>query len=255
MSVTFLQWGDVPTWGLFAGAVVTTIFAIKAFRKQSAEVSILERQALDQQELTKQQAELLKVQSAQLDLQRQRLEQQRSAARIVGWEAAIRDLSLYLGSERKVLWTASDYFPLGREGVDPPEFTALIETGDSFRRLCMHLLEVLGILPREFAKKVLPVTMRLVEAESEITALTLAMIGAMETGRAESRATWQWADAQRAHEVSDDQERSESWNDIVVGRKFQAAEEEWEQLSSNVEDHLHDIDSVMPQLDNLPRSL
>ena len=220
MSVTFLQWGDVPTWGLFAGAVVTTIFAIKAFRKQSAEVSILERQALDQQELTKRRANCSRsnLPSSIYNASGSNSNGQQHASS-ASREAAIRDLSLYLGSERKVLWTASRVLlPLGREGVDPPEFTALIETGDSFRRLCMHLLEVLGILPREFAKKVLPVTMRLVEAESEITALTLAMIGAMETGRAESRATWQWADAQRAHEVSDDQERSESWNDIVVGR-------------------------------------
>jgi hypothetical protein len=37
------------------------VFVIKAFRKQSEEVGILERQELDQQQLTKQQAELLKV--------------------------------------------------------------------------------------------------------------------------------------------------------------------------------------------------
>jgi hypothetical protein len=39
------DWGDVPTWGLFAGAVVTSVFAILAFRKQSAEVGILQAEA------------------------------------------------------------------------------------------------------------------------------------------------------------------------------------------------------------------
>jgi len=48
-------WGDIPTWisaiatvGLLAGAVVTAIYAIRAFRAQSKEVS--------------DQAEMLKVQ-------------------------------------------------------------------------------------------------------------------------------------------------------------------------------------------------
>lgn len=120
----------------------------------------------------------------------------------------------------KVFWTASDCFPVERDGVDPPELLALIETRNAFRRLCMHLLEVLGLLPKEFAKKVLPVTMRLVGAEFEVTALVLAMIDAMETGRAEGRTTRQWTDVQRAHEASDDPERSEPWTDVATGRKF-----------------------------------
>jgi hypothetical protein len=75
--MTFPAWGDVPTWGLFVGAIVTAIFAIKAFGKQSEEVRTLDRQARDQQELTRQQGELLKIQSDQLDLQRQQAEEQR----------------------------------------------------------------------------------------------------------------------------------------------------------------------------------
>jgi hypothetical protein len=39
-----VNWGDVPTWGLFVGAVVTFIFAFMAFRKQAEEVGILEQQ-------------------------------------------------------------------------------------------------------------------------------------------------------------------------------------------------------------------
>jgi hypothetical protein len=76
--MTFPDWGDVPTWGLFAGAIVTAIFAIKAFGKQAEEVSTLDQQARDQQELTRQQGDLLKIQAGQLDLQRQQAEEQRA---------------------------------------------------------------------------------------------------------------------------------------------------------------------------------
>jgi hypothetical protein len=58
-------------------AIVTAVFAFLAFRKQSAEVATLERQATDQQELTRQQGELLQVQAGQLDLQQQQLDEQR----------------------------------------------------------------------------------------------------------------------------------------------------------------------------------
>jgi hypothetical protein len=58
-------------------AVITAVFAFLAFRKQSAEVSTLERQATDQQELTRQQGELLQVQARQLELQQQQLDEQR----------------------------------------------------------------------------------------------------------------------------------------------------------------------------------
>ena len=42
--MSFPQWGDVPAWGLFIGAVVTFVFAAMAFRKQSEEVGILRQQ-------------------------------------------------------------------------------------------------------------------------------------------------------------------------------------------------------------------
>lgn len=58
-------------------AIVTAFYARQAFRKQSQEVSVIERQVKDQQELTRQQAELLKIQSGQLELQRQQLDHQR----------------------------------------------------------------------------------------------------------------------------------------------------------------------------------
>lgn len=75
---------DVPGWitaiataGLLVGAIVTAIYAVRAFRKQSQEVSVIEQQVKDQQEVTNQQAKLLEVQSGQLDLQRQQLDDQR----------------------------------------------------------------------------------------------------------------------------------------------------------------------------------
>jgi hypothetical protein len=64
---------------LAVGAIFTAVFAVLAFRKQSREVSAIERQVSDQQELTRQQAELLRVQSGQLELQRQQFADQREA--------------------------------------------------------------------------------------------------------------------------------------------------------------------------------
>jgi hypothetical protein len=60
-------------------AIITAWYARRAFLKQSQEVSAIERQVKDQEELTQQQAELLKVQSGQLELQRQQLDDQRHA--------------------------------------------------------------------------------------------------------------------------------------------------------------------------------
>ena len=55
----------IATVVLAAGALVTAFYAIRAFRKQSEEVS--------------EQAELLKVQSGQLEVQRRQLDDQRQA--------------------------------------------------------------------------------------------------------------------------------------------------------------------------------
>jgi hypothetical protein len=58
---------------LAAFAIVTALYARKAFLKQSQEVAAIERQVSDAQELARQQAELLKVQSGQMELQREQL--------------------------------------------------------------------------------------------------------------------------------------------------------------------------------------
>ena len=241
--MSFPDWGDVPTWGLFAGAVVTAIFAILAFRKQSEEVTTLNRQASDQQELIRQQSELLKVQAARLDLEREQLEHQRLAPRFAGWETAMRELSLFLGRERHAIWNASSHFPVDAEGKDPPELMALIDNRDSLRRVCMDMLGTLGVVPKEFAKKILPVTIELVEADTEITALVLAMVEAQEELRTKGETTWQWADAERMHTACEDPERSQPWIDVAAGRHVRSLEEQWDQLDSDVQDYLHALGS------------
>jgi gas vesicle protein len=65
--MSFPDWGDVPTWGLFGGAVVTAVYAILAFRKQSKEVS--------------DQASLLKIQSDRLDAEREQLRDQQALSK------------------------------------------------------------------------------------------------------------------------------------------------------------------------------
>ncbi len=61
-------------------AIVTAFYARQAFRRQSQQVSAIERQVKDQQELTRQLAELLKIQSGQLELQGRQLDGQRKAS-------------------------------------------------------------------------------------------------------------------------------------------------------------------------------
>jgi hypothetical protein len=57
-------------------AIVTGVYAVRAFRKQSQEVSAIEHQVKDQEELTRQQAALLEIQGRQLDLQQKQFDQQ-----------------------------------------------------------------------------------------------------------------------------------------------------------------------------------
>lgn len=70
----------IATIVLAVFAIVTARYARSAFIKQSQEVTAIEQQVKDEQEVTRQQAELLKVQSEQLELQRQQLEDQRKAS-------------------------------------------------------------------------------------------------------------------------------------------------------------------------------
>jgi hypothetical protein len=107
----------------------------------------------------------------------------------------------------------------------------------------MDMLGMLGVVPKEIAKKILPVTIELVEADVEITALVLAMAEAMEELRTKGETTWQWADAERVHTACEDPERSQPWADVVAGRHVKSLEEQWEQLDSDVQDYLHALGS------------
>ena len=71
----------IATAVLAVFAIVTAWYARRAFLKQSQEVSVIEQQVKDQQELTRQQAELLEIQSGQLEVQRQQLNDQRAEQR------------------------------------------------------------------------------------------------------------------------------------------------------------------------------
>jgi hypothetical protein len=115
---------------------------------------------------------------------------------------------------------------------------ALAETLTTFVRVRDHLLEVIGLLPRRYVEMVLPLTMQLVNTESEVMALFHAITDAMETGRAAGRTTWTWDDAQAEHDASSDPDRAEAWDDVCRGRYFHAAENLWDELSSAVDNEL-----------------
>lgn len=73
-------WGDIPTWvtaiatfGLLAGAIVTAVYAIRAFREQSKEVRdqaemirIQSDQLAEQRRINEKQTEVLELQAAEL---------------------------------------------------------------------------------------------------------------------------------------------------------------------------------------------
>lgn len=166
------------------------------------------------------------------------LEAQRAGPRVAGWETALRELSLHLNRERRVFWAATDIFPLSRSGADPPSLPMLMGSRDAFRGMYEHLLEILGLLPRDFAAKVLPLTARLVDAESEFYALLAAMTEVQKQALDDGRTSWSWDEVKHAHEASGDPGRSEPWADIARGRWFRTAEERWEDLSTEVDLHL-----------------
>ena len=113
MSLIFAtQFSAVATAILAFFAIVTGVFALLAFRKQSEEVRAIEQQVKDAQELSRQQADLLKVQSGQLELQREQLADQR-------WERRRTQAS------RVFIWTEI--------GPDPRRTDEQIEKGVPWR--------------------------------------------------------------------------------------------------------------------------
>lgn len=92
MSLTLVTWiGAIATVILAVGAVVTSIFASRAFHKQSREVEVLQRQLTDQQAINAEQDKVLKLQAADLresldERQRDREQRHREqAARVFPW--------------------------------------------------------------------------------------------------------------------------------------------------------------------------
>lgn len=81
MSLIFAtQLTAVATAVLALFAIVTAWYARRAFLKQSREVTAIERQVSDGQELTRQQGELIGIQTGQLEALRGQLEEQRKAS-------------------------------------------------------------------------------------------------------------------------------------------------------------------------------
>lgn len=98
MSLLVATWtGAAATVGLLLGAVITSIFAIKAFDKQSQEVGLLQQELADQREANRQQAEVLKLQARDLreslDERQQDREQKRrdQATRVFTWVNVAQD--------------------------------------------------------------------------------------------------------------------------------------------------------------------
>ncbi len=78
MSLIFAtQLTAVATAVLAVFAIVTAWYARRAFLEQSQEVSAIEQQVKDQQEVTRQQARMIEVQSGQLEVQHQQFDEQR----------------------------------------------------------------------------------------------------------------------------------------------------------------------------------
>jgi hypothetical protein len=166
------------------------------------------------------------------------LEAQRSAPRTTARETVLRDLSVYMAQQREVMWKAEQCFPTGEPDYEPPPLLEMFARRDGMMELCNHLLDVMGLLPTNFQKLILIVTVHLVEAHTEIHALAAAMTEAQTLLMKRGHKSWSWNDVQRAHEASQDPERSEPWADLIKGRRCHAAQEAWDQLSAGVDKYL-----------------
>ena len=119
----------------------------------------------------------------------------------------------------------------------------LLASRDALAEIRRHLLSILGVLPTEFAKLTLGAVIHLVEAEEEeeeeeeLHAISLAFLDETQLGMAEER-SWTWEGARRFHEESDDEERSEPWDEMMAGKHVHRAEDSWDQLSEDVDRYL-----------------
>ena len=151
----------IATTVLAVFAILTGIYAIRAFRKQSQEVRAIEQQVTDQRELTRQQGEILKVQSGQLELQRTQLDEQRQVnarqAEVLALQAddlreslagRKREADLRHRDQASRVFIAEETYDTNPEGrpatdVSPPSVTAVVSnTSDQpiyEAALCWHL--------------------------------------------------------------------------------------------------------------------
>jgi hypothetical protein len=99
-------WGDIPTWitalatfGLLIGAIITAIYAIRAFREQSKEVAdqaamlnVQSEQLAEQRKVNAEQIKVLELQAKELqesldERERDRAQRRRAqASRVLLWE-------------------------------------------------------------------------------------------------------------------------------------------------------------------------
>lgn len=66
-------WGDIPTWitaiatiGLLAGAIITAVYAIRAFREQRTMLGLQSAQLTEQRKINKRQTKVLRLQTAEI---------------------------------------------------------------------------------------------------------------------------------------------------------------------------------------------
>jgi hypothetical protein len=62
-----LNWGDVPTWGLLLGAVVTAWYAVRAFKAQRTELAELQAEGVEQRKVNEKQIAVLELQRLELE--------------------------------------------------------------------------------------------------------------------------------------------------------------------------------------------
>ena len=84
------------------------------------------------------------------------------------------------------------FFPVDLHGSTPPDLLKLIASRDALRELYEHLLEVVGLMPKQFAGQALIVAARLVDAELEIHTLVSSLIEEQQLALEEGRGSSSW---------------------------------------------------------------
>lgn len=164
------------------------------------------------------------------------LEAQRTSARTAAWETAARDLSLFVNKNHLPMWDAAKLFPM-YPPREPPDVMDVISSRDAINAMRQHLLDTMGLLPREIARKVLPLTAHLVDAGGDLDAIARAMLDEFQLAMAEERG-WSWEGVRLFHDGSGDPERNQPWDDLMSGTSTLTAQELWDQLLSDLDGYL-----------------